>query len=69
MAAERPPLDHLTAENTGPAVITVIYILASLSTVAAIIPFWFSIHHKIAFGLDDATYALANVRVLLLTLF
>jgi hypothetical protein len=60
---KHPPLNPLTTENTGPAIIIVIYILASLSIVATVILFWLSIYCKIAFGFDDATYSLANVRL------
>ncbi|KAF2671581.1 hypothetical protein BT63DRAFT_452085 [Microthyrium microscopicum] len=61
MAGERPPLNSLTAENTGPTVIVVSYILVSISVVVTIIRFSLSVERKILFGLDDTAYVLANL--------
>lgn len=63
MASERPPLDPLTASNTGAAVLVVVYTLALLSVVVSIIHFWNAIARKTKLGFDDAAYILANVRV------
>jgi len=63
MAAERPPLDPLTSEDTGPAVIIVIYALASVSVLVAVIRFTYSATHNIPFGFDDGAYVPAHVRI------
>lgn len=63
MASERPPLDRLTANDTGAAVLVVVYTLALLSVVVSIIHFWNAIARKTKLGFDDAAYILANVRV------
>src|SRR5262245_31918391 len=63
MASGRPPLDALTADNTGAAVIVVAYTLALLSVVISTIHFWNAVVRKTKFGFDDASYVLANVRV------
>lgn len=62
MAGERPPLDPLTPENTGADVITVIYCLATVSIVVAVIYFGHGANRRIPFRFDDATYVVANVH-------
>lgn len=65
MAGERPPLDPLTAENTGAAVIIVIYTLVSISIGFVVIRFWLQAVHKIPFAADDGTFIVASVHNLL----
>ena len=63
MAGERDPLDPLTPDDIGVYVVVVCYSLASVSVVVTIIRYSLSALRKVAFGLDDAAYVLANVRV------
>lgn len=62
MAGQNAPFDHLTADNTGPAVIVVIYSLASVSSGIAVIRFWLQAIRSIPFGIDDGAYIVANVQ-------
>ena len=64
MAGVLQPLDELTEENTGPAVIIVIYSLASVTIGVTVIRFWLQRSRGIPFCLDDGAYVVANVRVL-----
>lgn len=63
MAGERAPLNPLTPDDIGVVVIVVSYSLASVSVVVTIIRYSLSVLRKVPFGLDDAAYVLANVRV------
>jgi hypothetical protein len=63
MAGERAPLNPLTPDDTGVIVVVVCYSLASVSVLVNIIRYSLSALRKIAFGLDDAAYVLANVRI------
>jgi len=63
MAGVLQPLDELTEENTGPAVIIVIYSIASVTIGVTVIRFWLQKSRGIPFCLDDGAYVVANVRV------
>jgi hypothetical protein len=61
MAGERPALHPLTSDERGPLVIVIAYSLASIATLAAITRFSLAYTRKVSFGLDDATFLVANV--------
>jgi hypothetical protein len=63
MAGERAPLNPLTPDEIGVAVIIVCYSLTSVSVMVTIIRYSLSAVRKVGFGLDDAAYVLANVRI------
>ena len=63
MAGIRAPLAHLTTDDTGPAIIVVIYCLALTSSGIAIIRFWLQSYRSIPFEIDDGAYVVANVHI------